>query len=87
MKKFDENTKTGLAYLLAGTALMALATKPPRTLTRIYLAIERICALVLGFAMALAGLAVLLRKEDEDPIIAAEAEACEAAEQHEKGEN
>ena len=65
MKKLDDKTKTGLVYLLSGTLLMLLAAKPPRILTKIYLALERAAALVLGFAMAVVGAAQLLPAEDQ----------------------
>ena len=74
MKKLDDKTKTGLVYLLSGTLLMLLAAKPPRILTKIYLALERAAALVLGFATALAGAALVFRDRTADTIIAAEAQ-------------
>ena len=86
MKKLDDKTKTGLVYLLSGTLLMLLAAKPPRILTKIYLALERAAALVLRFAMALAGAAVVFRDRTADTIIAAEAQATEANETGHEGE-
>ena len=86
MKKLDDKTKTGLVYLLSGTLLMLLAAKPPHILTKIYLALERAAALVLGFAMALAGAAVVFHDRTADTIIAAEAQATEANEPGHEGE-
>ena len=70
----------------AAQLLMLLAAKPPRILTKIYLALERAAALVLGFAMALAGAAVVFRDRTADTIIAAEAQATEANETGHEGE-
>lgn len=77
MKERKDTATEGLAYLLTGVLLVAVAVKPPRWLCQIYAILERALVLLLGFGMAAAGLLSLTKRAADDPIIAAEADATE----------
>lgn len=70
----NKTLKEGLALLGIGAAVVALALHPPRLLCRIYLAMEKTAAILLGVMLALAGIAALLglteQPSDEKPPVA-----------------
>lgn len=56
----NDRQKQGIALVLTGTVLAALAIHPPKVLTAVYLAIERALVACAGVLLAAAGAAALL---------------------------
>ena len=56
----NDRQKQGIALVLTGTVLAALAIHPPKMLTAVYLAFERAVAACAGVLLAAAGAAALL---------------------------